>query len=235
MNTTFGLRGTIQPAERFSGHTESFQNGPFQISIQDGVFEIGYEDESLADEAKSIAARYISAYSFSKDRPFTLNLNQSWKKNPNGTKDIAITISDSLHLTDEVGALCVSTTDNGNTTVHVYNGRDLGNETELVQKSFRDAAMADALRYFSEEVVGDDRPLYGVYKSLEALTRALGKDGREKLSRLVGQSKDYVSDIMQTAQIVRHHADPNAKQMISEEECRNRAKELIVAYSKTLT
>jgi hypothetical protein len=235
MDTTFGFRGTITPADILRGHKESFTTGHFQISIEDGVYEIGYEDETLADDAKEVAARYIAAYSFNRDRSFELDLNQSWRKNTDGTKSIAISLTDRVHITDELGIMTTSVTIAGKASiVKAFDSRDFDNETELVRKSFSDPALAKALQYFSEEVVGDDRPLYGVYKALEALTEALGSNGRERLAGLVGQSKEYVSDIMQTAQTVRHHADPNARPVISERECRNRAKALILAYSRTV-
>ena len=54
--------------------------------------------------------------------------------------------------------------------------------------------------------------------------------GREKLARLVGQGVRYVDDLMQTTQIMRH-ARTQAKRVLVDEECRQRAKILIEAYA----
>lgn len=83
-------------------------------------------------------------------------------------------------------------------------------------------------------MVGDDRPLYGIYKALEALTSAVGSDGRALLGALAGEDKKFVSDVMETAQTTRHHAHPNARALLSEGECRERARRLIDAYAQSL-
>ena len=102
--------------------------------------------------------------------------------------------------------------------------------------------LAQALTYISEEVIDDDRPLYGVYKAIEALTEALvppvtkkGKKnkglGRKALAKFAGSGEKYVGDVMQTAELTRHHNDPDARQVLTEDECRSRARLLIEAYA----
>jgi hypothetical protein len=46
--------------------------------------------------------------------------------------------------------------------------------------------------------------------------------------------KEYVDDVMQTAQLTRHHNDPNAKRILTDEECKARAKVLLDAFSKSV-
>lgn len=110
--------------------------------------------------------------------------------------------------------------------------RSFAQQADFVQKIAKDPALASAIQYFSEEVIIDDKPLYGIYKALEALTAALGKDGRTALGNLAGQGKKYVDDVMQTAQITRHHDDPHAKQVLTDAECKERARTLIAAYAE---
>ena len=43
-----------------------------------------------------------------------------------------------------------------------YDGAALSTYSSRVEKSQRNVELAKALRYFSEEIVDDDRPLYGV-------------------------------------------------------------------------
>ena len=111
------------------------------------------------------------------------------------------------------------------------------NETEMVQKALRDATLADALHYFTAEALDEDRPLYGIYKALEAIVHQLesagAKDGRAALARLAGESTKYVSDVMETAQTQRH-ARTTAKRKLSDQECRTRAAHLIKTYSDSL-
>jgi hypothetical protein len=54
----------------------------------------------------------------------------------------------------------------------------------LVKKSQISPALAKALPYFSAEVVDDERPLYGIYKAVEALCEWL-PGGRGALGILV--------------------------------------------------
>jgi hypothetical protein len=112
-----------------------------------------------------------------------------------------------------------------------FDSSRVSNSSALVRKSLRNKALAKALIYFSEEVVDDDRPLYGVYKALEELCHAAG--GQEKLAQLASQTKKYVNDVMQTTQTTRH-ARPQAAQVLSDAECRERARILIEAYAKSI-
>lgn len=232
MDTRFGFRGVIKPVEPFRNHKETFAFGPYQISFEEGLFEIGYDDSTLAIEAQSVAARHISALGFSKNLKFSLELNQSWEKHTDGTTLLKIFLYDEIHMTDDLRLTSSALTDGESRIIATYDSRNLSNESELVQKSFSDAALGKAMQYFSEEVVGDDRPLYGIYKALEALAQALG--GREQLAKLVGQPTEYVSAVMQTAQTTRHHNDPNAKLVLTEQECRDRARGLILSYANSI-
>lgn len=87
------------------------------------------------------------------------------------------------------------------------------------------------------EAIDNDRPLYGVYKALEALTAAL-PNGREGLGMLVGlggkAAKKYVDDVMQTAQLTRHHHDPNVQRVLTDEQCKERARILLDAFAKSM-
>jgi len=46
--------------------------------------------------------------------------------------------------------------------------------------------------------------------------------------------KRYVDDIMQTSGLTRHHDDPDARQVLTDSECRVRAKTLIEAFAKSI-
>ncbi len=98
--------------------------------------------------------------------------------------------------------------------------------------------MAKALQYFSEEVVDDERPLYGIYKAVEALCESL-PGGRGALGMLAGcpnkkAGKRYVDDIMQTSGLTRHHNDRNAQPILTDAECKERARVLIEAFANSI-
>jgi hypothetical protein len=109
-------------------------------------------------------------------------------------------------------------------------------DAPMLQKAQRYAALKSALLYYSQEVVDDDRPLYGVYKALEAMIDHLGQnqsDGRRALARLAGQPRSYIDDVMQTAQVRRHHRTTGTRRL-TDEECRQRAKLLIDIFARSL-
>jgi hypothetical protein len=235
MDTSFGLRGAITPPDALKDFAESFVSGPFHISLQNGIIEIGFENESLADAARSLIERYLDVSSFVRGRRLTTDLNQSWRKNTHGTRDISIALSETIKVHDDLQLTTTSVTITGKAfIVPAFDSRSLAQQNDLIAKCEKSPALTSALRYFNEEVVADDKPLYGVYKAIEALTQALCKKGRAKLGQLAGQTEKYVSDVMQTAQTTRHHADPDASQVLTEAECRERARILIEAYAKSI-
>jgi hypothetical protein len=238
MDTTFGLRGSIVPASALGDFAESFTDGPFQISVNNGVIEIGYEDEWQAEAARKIIRQYLDAASFARQQPLRANVNQSWRKRPEGGKDFGVSFSETVHVTDDLQATTTTVRQTGTAfLVKAFDSRSLASQREITSKARKHPALSSALQYLNEEVVGDDRPLYGIYKALEALTGALDNDGRglARLGALAGQSKKFVSAVMETAQTTRHHADPNARTLLSESECRERARRLIAAYAQSLS
>jgi len=236
MDTKFGLRGDIVPAGALGDLAESFADGPFQISVNSGIIEIGYEDESQCEAARELIRQYIDASSFARNQPLSANLNQSWRKRLEGDKVFAVCISCTVHVTADVEARTTEVTQTGTASVvKIFDSRSLASQRDITSKARKNPELSSALRYLNEEVVGDDRPLYGIYKALEALTSGLGNDGRVRLGALAGEDKKFVSDVMETAQTTRHHADPNARALLSEGECRERARRLIDAYAQSLS
>ena len=59
----------------------------------------------------------------------------------------------------------------------------------MVSKALGDTTLRTALRYFNEEVVDDNRPLYGIYKAIEVIAHHLGNDGWKQLAALAGKNK----------------------------------------------
>jgi len=112
--------------------------------------------------------------------------------------------------------------------------KDLTENSVLIGKGCKNNALRMAIEFYSEEVVDDKRPLYGIYKALEVLIkelkeRYLGK-GREKLGKITGKSKKFVVDILESAQLQRH-AVTSAWELLTEEECIRRTKIIIQAYA----
>lgn len=231
VNTKYGLRGTITPGERFKGTEESFAYDGFELEIKDGVIAIGFNDKADADRAREIVHQHLAWYSMSRRIRHTVDLNQSWELKSDHTKTVAINVGDRIKITDDIRVTQATIQGKARIVSATYDSAALSSYSSFVRKTQHSSALAKAVTYFGEEVVDDDRPLYGVYKALEELSHAVG--GRDKLARLVGRPKKFVEDVMETTQLTRH-ARTFARQLLSEDECRERARILIEAYANSV-
>jgi hypothetical protein len=91
MDRRYGLRGTIVPTDPWRGHHESFPKGHFTIEINDGVLEIGFDEEDLAVQARALIDQYCAVKAFEMGARYAIDLNQSWEQHPGGAKSIAVT------------------------------------------------------------------------------------------------------------------------------------------------
>src|ERR1039457_3777747 len=154
METTFGLRGTIMPNGALGNFIESFTDGPFQISVNNGVIEIGFEDESLVDVAREAVRLYVDASRFVRHRLLTVDLNQSWRKKTPVSNQVTISASVTLNVTDELQITVTSMDETGKSLIVVaFDSRSLTNQNDLVQKAQKAPPLASALQYLNEEVV----------------------------------------------------------------------------------
>ncbi|MBZ5677159.1 MAG: hypothetical protein LAP61_23185 [Acidobacteriia bacterium] len=231
MNTKYGLRGAIVPPGPFKGKNESFASEGFPIEMEDGVIAIGFEDKADTDRAREIVWQYLEWFSAEHGVRHVADLNQSWEIKSNGTKAIGIEVSDTVKVTADIRVSQATIQGKAFIVTPAYDSAKLSTYSSLVEKSQRNPALAKALRYYSEEVLDDDRPLYGVYKALEELSHAVG--GRGKLAQLANQPEKYVVDVMETTQLTRHARTP-ARQLLSNQECHARARLLIEAYAKSV-
>jgi hypothetical protein len=234
MDTPFGLRGRIEPVGPFEKQ-QSFSDGPFEVSIQEGVVEVGYQQESQAEAARTLIARYLAAFNYTNNTHHRANLNQSWQVTPEGAKAIGVSVFDQLKVTDAVLTTSVTHTADAYIVIGSHDSSHLSNQSTLLRKCQKDPALNAAVQHFSEEVIDAARPLYGIFKALEVLADRLGKKGRAKLGRLAGHDFDYVNEVMNTTQQTRHASSYQVKgRVLTEQECCARAKVLIDAYARTV-
>jgi hypothetical protein len=227
------LRGTISPADFFHNHSESFAHDRFQIKCEGGVLEINYEDPALEDKARELAHTYVAALSLLQLRRFTLQLSQPPRMDYNGVLCVSVEDSGTIRASESVRITAASSLPSGEEKVmEIYDSRNLHNAKDLVTKALKCPPLQKALEYFAQEVVDDERPLYGIFKALEVLAKDLGKNGREELGRMAERDKKYVDEVFETTQIARHSSGYDARQKLSAPECRERARELILAYSR---
>jgi hypothetical protein len=231
MNTLYGIRGNIKP-ELKDLKNDFLYDDIFSIHIDSGLFEIGFEKSTDKERAYKIGETFIQSFNSRTGLKLEVDFNGSWKPDIKGNRVSNFSLSDSVGISDRQK---ITTTVQIKGMAYIvkpeYDSYNFSNDIEMVLKAEKDETLSKALKYYSEEVLGDDKPLYGIYKALEEMTKKLS--GAKELAKLVGESEKFVSEIKQTAQSTRH-ARTSAPKVLSESECRARIQRLLNAYAKTL-
>jgi hypothetical protein len=160
-----------------------------------------------------------------------IELNQKWSRRADGGRDIFMSLHDGVGIKDFIRTQANFSVKACLIKPDLLDSSAFKNDIPLLRKSLSDKSLQKALIYFHEEVLDHERPLYGIYKAVEELCSAVG--GRKNLGLLAGKDTGYVDDLMQTAQTIRH-ARTQARQMLTSDECKNRAKILIESYANSI-
>jgi hypothetical protein len=231
MTKKFGIRGELN-GYPWKDATEQFEEDGIEISIHDGVIEVGYDTATDKERAERLAHLYLNANTLRTGTKITVNFNYSWVENASGGVDHSIELSDQVKVTDRLQIRTNQATITGKARIvspQDHDSASFTNDTEMVHKALQDTTLEKALGYFAQEVTDDDRPLYGAYKAIEAITEHFGRNGRQQLGSLVGKGKSYVDDLMQTAQHTRH-AITSAGKPLTEDECVRRLYRSLLYY-----
>jgi len=239
MTKQFGTQGTIDNFPFKDLEETLHDNDGVEIEVKNGVLYIGVDDEVKLETAKEIARFYLSLWSKRQNIKLSVNFNHSWKVNIDGVKETTLVFNDSIKLVDRIQTTSTHEVHiQGKSrivTQEMHDSVSFKNDLAMFIKANKHPVLKKAIQHFSEEVVDDNRPLYGVYKALEAITKHLDSNsGRKKLADLAGQPYSYVNDVMQTTQTVRHDST-NATRILDDAECQRRAKILIDVFSNSLS
>lgn len=222
----YGIRGELSEPEVFKTHKEKWTKDGIDFLIENSCIEIGFDNPDQEELAREIADNYVLAWSIKNNCSLKIEYNISWEPN-SGKRLIKMGLEDKVDLSEHI------TTVTSDRKMHIVGTSDsisfIENE-DLVNKSLSDSILAEALKYYSEEIVGDDNPLYGIYKSIEVIKKSVGT---KILAKIAGVNKKYISDVMQTTQIKRH-AVHKARRILTDGECKERAKKLILAYAESI-
>ncbi len=245
MNTPFGFQGAIWSSVAFDGPTDTFTVDGITMTVEGGVFSVGYQREDQEQEARRLVAALIEAWMFRHNAKLSVDFNQSWRVEADRHRSVFVNLQGVARGTATAYGMVTVRDEHGNDVTQVINPYSFANDQRLAENAYNDHTLATALRYFVQEVIEDERPLYGIYKAIEEVTEHLAalhnrnrhkrdrKDGRQLLAALVGKSEGFVGDLMETTQLQRHARTP-ARRRLSNEECHARAKMLIEAYAQSL-
>lgn len=227
----YGIRGSIESRHtNLSDLVEDFIHGSFTVKVLDNVIEIGFENEGDLERAIRFGKLLLDAWSLQTGLKIIVNFNQSWQPTSQGGRLVSISLNETIKVSDRLKTTVKIIRSLGYVIKLKSDSHSFSNNIDIVSKAVKDETLARALDYFSQEVIENEKPLYGVYKAIEVITKKIGTD---ELARLAGKSKTYISDITQTAQPTRHSITV-AKAVLSESECKSRAKALIQAYAGSL-
>jgi hypothetical protein len=242
MNKPFGAQGEIINFPFKDLHETFYNQDGVELEINAGILSVGVDDEAKLEEAKALACLRLAAWSERQQIKTKVNFNHFWQTDSVGNKNHGLDLKDSVNPAEH---LQMQTTTHqislkvtySIVTQQMIDSASFTNDEAIIQKAQKYPALKHALLYYNEEIVDDERPLYGVYKALEAITSSLHKnekEGRKLLAKLAGQPFSFVDDVMQTTQVERHHTT-SAIRKISDEECRHRAKILIDVFASSLS
>lgn len=235
MNTEFGIRADLQ-GYPWHDIAEELETDGIKIKIHAGMIEVGYDSAEDEAKAKRIAGLYLGSHSLRTGMKVTANFNYAWRREAasDGVHH-AMNLADTVFISDRIQ---VQVTQPGNAFILSQAEHDRASfsyDSATVQKALLDPVLEKAVGYFAAEVVGDDKPFYGIYKAIEVITKHLGDDGRKKLADLAGKNRKYADDLMNTTNApTKRHAVSPAVALLDDAECVERAKILIEAYARSV-
>jgi hypothetical protein len=233
MQTKYGIRGAITPRGPFV--RDMWSDDEFELSLVDGVLEVGFEDESQIGTARALVAEYLNAYNANHNTRYEIDMNQSWRPNPESNRAWSVEVSDVVNVSDTLTTTLQTQT--GFFSVKTGNSSLLSAQRDLVRKGRQRSALALALKYFAEEVVRSERPGPGIYRVLEELEKVMPgtkrNERRARLGELVGEDLEYVDRVMDAVQPQRHHSRYSLDYTppLDMQECRERARKILDAYA----
>lgn len=247
MNKPFGAQGEIINFPFKDLQETLYDRDGIELAIQGGILYVGVDEQADLEKAKDMARLRLAAWSERHQIKTTVDFNHSWQAIPQGIKNHNVTFRASVQ---PVARLQVQTTTHQITiqgvtasviTQQLPDSASFTHDEAMVQKAQKYPALKSALLYYNEEIVDDDRPLYGIYKALEGIITSLQetykldeKKARKKLAELVCQPLAYVEDVIQTSNVKRHHKT-SASKKLEDDECQRRAKILIDAFARFLS
>ncbi len=248
MNKPFGAQGKIINFPFKDLHETFYNQDSVELEINDGVLYVGVDNEANLERAKDFARLYLAAWSERQQIKITVDFNHAWQTNSQEVKNHRLELGDSVKPVERLQAqttthqITIKTTASI-VTQQMHDSASFTHDTRMINKALNNAVLRNALMYFNEDIINDDKPLIGIYKAIQEIAIHLGtgseSKGQEELAKLAGENVKYVKEITETAQIHRHSqewlAKKKAKAVLTEEVCRERAKILIDAFASSLS
>jgi len=185
---------------------------------------------------------FLSAWSERQELKIRVEFDHTWEKISQDIQNSQLEQADEAKVTEPIQAQVTTHQISIPTRVslmsqQMIDGASFTNDRVMFHKAQQYPALKSALTHYHDEIIGNDRPLYGCYKAIEAMANYLGSnkyEGRKLLAQKTGKNLSYVSDIIQSAEVKRHDRTSSSKKL-EDDECRRRTKILIDAFANSLS
>src|SRR5215217_1772515 len=129
----------------------------------------------MLEEAIDRAKLYLLSWSKRQNVKLDFQIGQRWSTNLQGGRDISVELGDALSIESHLQPVTVTTqvTIAGKAFIvaqEMSDSTSFSYDTWMVEKALKYPARKGTLEYFGLEVVDNKRPLYGVYKAIEAIS-----------------------------------------------------------------
>ncbi len=236
---TFGFEGSISPASVVKDLTEKWEQNGINFSLNQGIFRAEFSTKNQEKNALEAAHLYVQIWSLRHDARLKVKFHHFWGPKANRGTQHSASLNENVKVSDRAQTVMhrVSSEVRASITGKSDSASIMANKL-LVEKSLKDESLKRAIEFYSEEVVDEKRPLYGIYKALEVLIDSLRgssnkKTGVSRLGELAGKNPGYVQEVLERTQLQRHANSP-ARNILTEQECRTRAKNLIRVYTDAI-
>jgi hypothetical protein len=209
--------------------------GGLVASIHDGIFEVGYENESEVENAKEIANNLISSWVLNNGVKITPDFNMSWCRCSDSGRAVGLSLKENIIVRDRPITTTIIALPM-RYVVRVADSYSFKTYFDMAKKADKDKSLSIALSYFSDEVIDSKKPKVGVYRIVEELSKKVG--GSKKLAELVGKNEKYIKEINQSCQEHRHSLlwiiSKHVQSSLTDQECIDRVRFLIQTYAASI-
>lgn len=172
MSNLYGFSSKLQPAALFKKIEENWTTEDIAFNVKDGEFQVSYDDPTKQSLAEQLAKHFVQAFSLNENTKVTIDFNHTWKPSNTG-RQYAISFQEKLELKYQISHTVHS--ERSAKVIGTDNNISFKVNEKIVIKMLQDPVLAEAIEHFTSEVVDDKRPLYGIYKSIEVITKHMGK------------------------------------------------------------
>ena len=185
MDKTFGAQGNISKFPFKDLQETIYNQDGIEIVVKDGIIAVGVDDKSDLEKAKELACLYLSAWSERQEYKIHVEFNHTWEKIAQDIQSSQLEQADEAEASESIQTQVTTHQISIPTRVslisqQMIDGASFTNDRAMFNKAQQYPALKSALTHYYDEIIDNDRPLYGCYKAIEAMANYLGSNKYER-------------------------------------------------------